>query len=79
MRYDTVYIIIVFTIALSLGAWLLRVSQEVQKTERALERHKTGISQTREATHDLEVEWITLNRPERLENLINDRETKEHE
>ena len=70
MRYDTVCIIILCALALALGGALLAVSQEVQDTQTEIARLERETQDAQERIHALEVEWHALNRPDRLEALM---------
>lgn len=79
MTADTARLLVVYAIALALGAALLSVSRSVQETERALEKTERETAQTLQAAHMLEVEWHYLSRPERLEALMRARQDAQGE
>jgi hypothetical protein len=70
VRYDTACIITLFGLAVTLGAALLAVSQDVQNTQVEIARLERETHEARDRVHTLEVEWHALNRPDRLEALM---------
>ena len=70
MNRKRLLILSVWVLAVTTGALLFVVSQNVQKTEREIARAEADIVLAQESLRVMRAEWDYLNRPDRLEALL---------